>query len=228
VECKSADPKFTQQQQGRSNGGASRNAPAQGQGGHTHHGGKKARTHRRNAQQAAFATYIHYDGPEPTVNPRALAHTPGAANYGPPTFDNTIKAFDLAHRLGVEPSCQTIRTLDHIVSMASVSLHQPEASLLSLKRPRLEKRIMMYEEDAISLGDDEPFAHEPFTNDEFDEIDVMVLNRYNVTLMAMDVEASLFRQVPSAHVLINTDTLPLHVRYTPALYIVSSHYNLSC
>ena len=50
----------------------------------------------------------------------------------------------------------------------------------------------MYEEDAISLGDDEPFA-----DNEFDEIDVMVLDRYNVMSMAMDAEASLFRQVPS-------------------------------
>ena len=41
-----------------------------------------------------------------------LAHTPSATNFGPPTFDNTIQAFDLAHRLVVEPSCQTIRTLN--------------------------------------------------------------------------------------------------------------------
>jgi len=46
--------------------------------------------------------------------------------------------------------------------------------------------------------------------------------------MVMDTEASLFRQVPSAHVLIDTDTLPLHVHYTPALYIASSQYNMSC
>jgi len=35
VKRKPADPKFAQQQQGRSNGSASRNAPAQGQGGRT-------------------------------------------------------------------------------------------------------------------------------------------------------------------------------------------------
>jgi len=86
----------------------------------------------------------------------------------------------------------------------------------------------MYEEDAISLGDDEPITHKPFTDDEFNEINVMVLDHYNATSMAMDAEASLFRQVPSARVLIDTDMLPLHVRYTPALYIASSHYNLSC
>jgi len=230
VKRKLADPKFSQQQQqqGRSNGGVSGNAPAQGQGGCTHHGSKKARACRKNAQQAAFATYVHYDGPEPTIDPRALAHTPSAAHYGPPAFDNTIKAFNLAHHLGVEPSCQTIRTLDHIVSTASASLDQPKAGPSSLKHPRLEERITMYEEDAISLGDDEPIAHEPFTDDEFDEINTMVLDCYNVTSMAMDAEASLFRQVPSAHVLIDTDTLPLHVCYTPALYIASSQYNMSC
>jgi len=86
----------------------------------------------------------------------------------------------------------------------------------------------MYEEGAISLGDDEPFTHELFTDDEFDEIDVMVLNCYNATSMVMCAEASLFRQVPSAHMLTDTDMLPLHVHYTPSLYIVSSTYNMSC
>jgi len=230
VKRKPADPKFTQQQQqqGRSNGSASGNTPAQGQGGRTHRGGKKARACHKAAQQAAFATYVHFNGPEPTIDPRALAHTPGAAHYGPPTFDNTIKAFDLAHCLGVEPSCQTICTLDQVVLMASVNLDQPEASPSSLKCPRLEERITMYEEDAISLGDEEPFAHKPFADDEFDEIDAMVLDHYNTMSMAMGVEASLFRQVPSAHMLTNADTLPLHVHYTPSLYIASSIYNMSC
>ena len=81
VKRKPADPKFAQQQQqpqrqqqqqGGSNGGASGNAPAQGQGGRTRHGGKKARARHENAQQAAFATYVHYDGPEPTIDPRAF------------------------------------------------------------------------------------------------------------------------------------------------------------
>ena len=123
---------------------------------------------------------------------------PSATNYSPRAFDNTIKAFDLAHCLGVEPSCQTIHTLNHIVLTASASLDQPEAGLSLLKHPGLEEHITMYKEDAISLGDDEPFAHEPFADDEFDEIDAMVLDRYNATSMAMDAEASLFRQVPSA------------------------------
>ena len=229
VKHKPADPKFAQQQQqGRSNGGASRNAPAQGQGGRTHCGSKKVCARHENAQQAAFATYVHYNGPEPTVDPHTLAHTPGATNYSPPAFNNTIRAFDLAHHLGVEPSCQTIRTLDHIVSTASANLDQPEASPSSLKCPRLEECITEYEEDAISLGDDEPFAHKPFADDKFDEIGVMVLDHYNAMSMAMGAEASLFRQVPSACMLTNTDMLPLHVRYMPSLYIASSNYNLSC
>jgi len=59
VKCKPADPKFAQQQhqqpqrqqhqqQGWSNGGASGNAPAQGQGDCTHRGGKKAHCHAPN------------------------------------------------------------------------------------------------------------------------------------------------------------------------------------
>ena len=121
------------------------------------HGGKKAHTHREHAQNAEFATYIHYeDGPVPTVDPRALAHTPSATNYSPPTFNNTIKAFDLAHCLGMEPSCQTIRTLDQVISTTSASLDQPEAGLSSLKRPHLEECIAMdVEEDTVSLGDEE-------------------------------------------------------------------------
>jgi len=145
-----------------------------------------------------------------------------------PTFENNIKAFDLVHHLGIEPSCQTICTLNQVVSLASANLDQPEAGPSSLKRPHLEEHITMYEEDAISLEDDEPFTHEPFADDEFDEIDVMVLDRYNVTSMVMGAEASLFRQVPSARVLTDTDTLPLHVRFMLALYIASSNYNLSC
>ena len=143
VKHKQADPKFAQQQQqpqrqqqqqGGSNGSGSGNAPAQGQGGCYRCGGKKVRARREHAQNAEFATYVRYkDGPVPTVDPRALAHTTGTTNYGPPAFDNTIKAFDLAHCLGVEPSCQTIHTLDQVISTASASLDQPEASPSSLK-----------------------------------------------------------------------------------------------
>jgi len=130
--------------------------------------------------------------------------------------------------LGVQPSCQTIRTLDQVVSLTSANLDQPKAGPSSLKRPRLKERITEYEEDAISLGDDEPFAHELFADDEFNEIDAMVLDHYNKTSMAAGAEASLFRQVPSARTLTDTDTLPLHVRYTPSLYIASTSYNMTC
>ena len=90
VKCKQADPKFAQQQQqpqrqqqqqGGSNGSGSGNAPAQGQGGRYRRGGKKARARCERAQNAEFATYVRYeDGPVPTVDPRALAHTTGMTN----------------------------------------------------------------------------------------------------------------------------------------------------
>ena len=139
VKCKQADPRFTQQQQqGGSNGSGSRNAPAQGQGSHHCCGSRKACTHHEHAQNAEFATYIHYkDGLVPTVDPHTLAHTTGMTNYSPPAFDNTIKAFDLAHHLGMEPSCQTIQTLDQVISTTSANLDQPKAGPSSLKRPRL-------------------------------------------------------------------------------------------
>ena len=93
VKHKPADPKLAQQQQapkpqqqqqGGSHGGASSNAPAHGQGNRNRRGGKRACAPCEAAHNAAFATYVHYDGPEPTVDPRALAHTPGSAHYGPP------------------------------------------------------------------------------------------------------------------------------------------------
>ena len=89
---------------------------------------------------------------------------------------------------------------------------------------------MDVEEDTISLGDEEerPFIYEDFADSEFDEIDEMVLDRYNAVSMNLGVEASLFRQVPSARTLTHTDTLPLHVCYMPALYIASKYYNMSC
>ena len=106
VKHKPADPNFAQQQQqqvprpqqqGGSNGGVSGNAPIHRQGNCNCCGSKRACTRHEAAHNTAFATYVHYDGPEPIIDPRALAHTPGSAHYGPPTFDNTIKAFDLAH-----------------------------------------------------------------------------------------------------------------------------------
>ena len=89
---------------------------------------------------------------------------------------------------------------------------------------------MDVEEDTVSLGDEEerPFVYEDFTDSEFDDIDEMVLDRYNAVSMNLGAEASLFRQVPPARTLTHTDTLPLHVRYMPALYIVSKYYNMSC
>ena len=189
-------------------------------------------TRRECAQNAKFATYVHYeDRPPPTVDLHTLAHTTGMTNYGPPAFDNTVKAFDLAHQLGMEPSCQTIHTLNQVILTASASLDQPEAGSSSLKHPRLEEHIAMdVEEDTISLGDkeDRPFIYEDFADSKFNDINEMVLDCYNVVLMNLGVEASLFRQVPSACTLTHTDTLPLHVCYTLALYIVSKYYNLSC
>ncbi|KIM60168.1 hypothetical protein SCLCIDRAFT_67111, partial [Scleroderma citrinum Foug A] len=181
VKCKQADPKFAQQQQqGGSKSSGSGNTPAQHQqlDEKSNVLGKKVCTRCEHAQNAEFAPYIRYeDGPVPTVDPCALAHTTGATNYGPPAFDNMIKAFDLAHQLGIEPFCQMIHTLDLVISTASTNLDQPEASPSSLKRPRLEEHITMdVEEDTISLRDEEeqPFIYEDFADSEFDKIDEMV------------------------------------------------------
>jgi len=71
VKHKLADPKFAQQQQqGGSNGGASGNTPAQGQGGCTHHGGKKAHACHEAAQNATFTTYAHCRPSCPGTHPQ--------------------------------------------------------------------------------------------------------------------------------------------------------------
>ena len=129
----------------------------------------------------------------------------------------------------MEPSCQTICTLDQVLSTASANLNQPEASPSSLKCPHLKKHITMdVKEDTVSLGDDkDPFIYENFINNKFNEINEMVLDCYNAVSMNLGMEASLFRQVSSACVLTHADMLPLHVCYMLALYIASKYYNLS-
>ena len=102
---------------------------------------------------------------------------------------------------------------------------EPEPGL-SVKRPRLEERLTsVYDEDTVSLGDDDddPFA------DMYDELDGMVLDRYNATSMDIGTEANLFRSVPSSPKLAaDTNYYTLDVRYTLALYVASSRmYNTS-
>ena len=57
----------------------------------------------------------------------------------------------------------------------------------------------------------------------YDELDGMVLDRYNATSMDIGAEANLFRSVPSSpEQAADTDYYMLDVRYTPALYVASS------
>ena len=152
---------------------------------------KKARARREAANAAQFAALIHTDGPEPCVDPRALAHTPGVAHYGPPAFDLTLRSINLACRIGVEATPEMVRTLETVVQS---TVEEPEPGP-SIKRPRLEERLTsVYDEDTISLGDDDD---DPFT-DMYNELDSMVLDRYNATSMDIGAEANLFRSVPSS------------------------------
>lgn len=72
----------------------------------------------------------------------------------------------------MEPSCETIRALDHVVQQAEA---QPEPGS-SIKHPCLEDCLSStMEEDTISLGnpeDDDPFV------DMYNDINGMVLDRY--------------------------------------------------
>ena len=115
-----------------------------------------------------------------------------------------------------------VHTLETVVQS---TMEEPEPGP-SIKCPRLEERLTsVYDEDTISLGDDDD---DPFT-DMYDELDGMVLDRYNATSMDIGAEANLFRSVPSSpEQATDTDYYTLDVRYTPALYIVSSNmYNSS-
>ena len=102
VKRKQADPKFAQQQQQaprpqqqQGGGGQSGNAPTN-HGDKRQRGGKKACARREAANAAQLAAFIHTNGPEPCIDPHALAHTPSAAHYGPPAFDLTLRSIDLA------------------------------------------------------------------------------------------------------------------------------------
>ena len=115
-----------------------------------------------------------------------------------------------------------VRTLETVVQSTA---EEPEPGP-SVKRPRLKERLMsVYDEDTVSLGndDDGPFA------DMYDELDGMVLDRYNATSMDIGAEANLFRSVPSSpEQASDTDYYTLDVHYTPALYVASSSmYNSS-
>ena len=228
VKRKQADPKFAQQQQQaprpqqqQVGGGQSGNAPTNHSDKHRH-GGKKARARREAANAAQFAAFIHTDIPEPCVDPCALVHTPGAAHYGPPAFDLTLRAIDLARRIGVEATPKMVCTLETVVQLTT---EEPEPGP-SVKRPHFEECLTsVYDEDTVSLGDDND---NPFV-DMYDELDGMVLDRYNATLMDIGAEANLFRSAPSSpEPAADTNYYMLDVHYTPALYVASSRsYNTS-
>ena len=115
-----------------------------------------------------------------------------------------------------------VRTLETVVQSTA---EEPEPGP-SVKHPRLEERLTsVYDEDTVSLGDDDddPFA------DMYDELNSMVLDRYNATSMDIGTEANLFRSVPSSpEQASDTDYYTLDVCYMPALYVASSSmYNLS-
>ena len=152
MKCKQADPKFTQQQQQaprpqqqQGSGGQSGNAPTN-HGDKRRRGGKKAHTRHEAANAAQFAAFIHTNGPEPCVDPRALAHTPGAPHYDPPAFDLTLRSINLARRIGVEATPEMVRTLETVVQSTA---EEPEPGP-SIKRPRLEERITsICDEDTV-------------------------------------------------------------------------------
>ena len=145
------------------------------------------------------------------------------AHYGPPAFNLTLRSINLARHIGVEATPKMVHTLETVVQS---TMKEPEPSL-SIKHPCLKERITSVcdEDTTVSLGndDDNPFA------DMYDELDGMVLDRYNATSMDIGTEANLFWSVPSSpKPAADTNYYMLDVRYMPTLYVASSRsYNTS-
>jgi hypothetical protein len=122
VKRKQPDPKFSQQQPPKQGGGNNAGAPAQNKGKNKRRrtrGGKNR--HQNNHDHTHLASTVDFAAPTivdtlSVIDPCRLAHTPGAQFFGTPAWDNTQKAFNLAHILGVEPSFETIRALDKIAA----------------------------------------------------------------------------------------------------------------
>ncbi|KIJ07662.1 hypothetical protein PAXINDRAFT_19164 [Paxillus involutus ATCC 200175] len=147
VKRKQPDPKFNQQQQHQ------QQPPKQGT-----RGGKNC--HQNNHDHAHLASTVDFATPTiidtlSIIDPRRLAHTPGAQFFGPPAWDNTQKAFNLAHVLGVEPSFETIRALDKIAasSIAPSFEVEPAPKHLCLE-DHLSTTVPAYDDDTVSLGSD--------------------------------------------------------------------------
>ncbi|KIJ09172.1 hypothetical protein PAXINDRAFT_17734 [Paxillus involutus ATCC 200175] len=166
VKRKQPDPKFSQQQQHqqqppKQGGGNNAGAPAQNKGKNKRRGTRGGKNrHQNNHDHAHLASTVDFAAPTmvdtlSVIDPRRLAHTPGAQFFGPPAWDNTQKAFDLAHVLGVEPSFKTIRALDKIAasSIAPSFEVEPAPKRLCLE-DRLSAAVPAYDDDTISLGSD--------------------------------------------------------------------------
>ncbi|KIJ10659.1 hypothetical protein PAXINDRAFT_16376 [Paxillus involutus ATCC 200175] len=166
VKRKQPDPKFNQQQQHqqqppKQGGGNNAGAPAQNKGKNKcrgTHGGKNC--HQNNHDHAHLASTVNLTLPTivdtlSVIDPRRLAHTPGAQFFGPPAWDNTQKAFDLAHILGVEPSFETIRALDKIAASSTAPSFKVEPAPKCLRlEDRLSAAVPAYDDDTVSLGSD--------------------------------------------------------------------------
>ncbi|KIJ19209.1 hypothetical protein PAXINDRAFT_8564 [Paxillus involutus ATCC 200175] len=121
-------------------------------------GGKNR--HQNNHDHAHLASTVDFAAPTMVntlsiIDPHRLAHMPGAQFFGPPAWDNTQKAFDLAHVLGVEPSFKTICALDKIAasSIAPSFEVEPAPKRLCLE-DHLSAAVPAYDDDTVSLGSD--------------------------------------------------------------------------
>jgi hypothetical protein len=166
VKRKQPDPKFNQQQQHqqqppKQGGGNNAGAPAQNKGKNKRCGTRGGKNrHQNNHDHAHLASTVDFAAPTmvdtlSVIDPRRLAHTPGAQFFGPPAWDNTQKAFDLTHVLGVEPSFETIRALDKIAASSITPSFEVEPAPKRLcLEDRLSAAVPTYDDDTVSLGSD--------------------------------------------------------------------------
>ncbi|KAF9219829.1 hypothetical protein BS17DRAFT_769717 [Gyrodon lividus] len=154
VKHKQPDPKFNQQQQPQQSsqqGGGNGGMPGQNKG-KTKCGSENRNQHEHNhLASAALSTPPMEVTTLSIINPCHLTHTPGVQDFRPPTFETTLKAFNLLCQIGVTPSYEGIRT----IKMCLPTDPAPEAGP-SAKCPRLEECIstasFTAEDDAISMA----------------------------------------------------------------------------
>lgn len=187
IKRKQPDPSFQQQQQ-RQNGSSSAQDKGKGKPGRRGNRGagrNNKKEHRNGGDNSGGHGHAHivsqalFDGPTvantPSAeDPRALLRKPVTVPTGDNKYPNFTRALELTKELDITPRYEGIRTLEHVLNVASGSIlnvasgsgarieevndSDTESRASKRSRPSLEERLGWTDdedaEDAVSLGDD--------------------------------------------------------------------------